>query len=198
MTFQIDGEWGYSEHLLTVGWPGRQLVAPNAREVARMPKEWEVPNISCSALAKYWQVDYCLSSWQLVSSGQAQACLVHAYLGLLVLWIPVSAGGRSFLMTRYFLLSKRENAEPAGRRNWLTGALQRNVSLMSLPCCCSHRAAGRICLDDSLNSSLLVLINLDWILCIGSCLMNHLTHQLGDPNSLRRRLRLERIAERNG
>lgn len=62
------------------------------------------------------------------------------------------------------------------------------MSLMSLPSCSSHKAAGMLTLDFSINTSVLVLTNFDWFLCMGSCPINHLTHCFGDPNSPRRDL----------
>lgn len=60
------------------------------------------------------------------------------------------------------------------------------MSLMSLPSCSSHKAAGMLSLDFSINASVLVLAKFDWFLSMGSCPINHLTHWLGDANSPRR------------
>lgn len=57
------------------------------------------------------------------------------------------------------------------------------MSLLSLPSCSSHKAAGMLSLDFPINASVVVLTNFDWFLCMGSCPINHLTHCLGDPSS---------------
>lgn len=65
------------------------------------------------------------------------------------------------------------------------------MSLVSLPNCSSHKAAGMLSLDFSINASVLVFTNFDWVLCMGCCPINHLTHWLCDPNSPRRALSSE-------